>query len=288
VQPTLLALSLSSNDYVSHVYGSDSLEAYEELFALDRALADFMHALDRHYGADGWALVLAADHGSTPLPETPATARSWCRDGGAHDRWKRPCGGGHRVSQPGLGAALQQAAETALGPGAWVQGVADPYVYLGDAARDPARRAQLLPVLDRVARATPGVAEVFTTATLPAICPPITDDSLGALVCRSVLTDSSPGVTPRARSGELYVVPDAASFFSGADTTVGGSHGTPYRFNRAVPLFVRAPGRVAAGTIVDKPLPYTAFVRTVASLLSVAPPAAAAPGPSLTRGKAKR
>ncbi len=115
--PTLLALSLSSNDYISHTYGSDSLEAFEELFALDRALADFMHALDKRYGSDGWALLLTADHGSTPLPDTPASARSWCKDGGSDDRWGRPCSGGHRVSQPGLGAALELAAERATGLG---------------------------------------------------------------------------------------------------------------------------------------------------------------------------
>jgi arylsulfatase A-like enzyme len=277
--PTLLALSLSSNDYVSHVYGSDSLEAFEELFALDRALADFMRALDKRYGADGWALLLTADHGSTPLPDTPAAARGWCGDGASQDRWGRPCSGGHRVSQPGLGAALEQAVEAAFGRKDLLLGVADPYVYLSEAARtDASIRAPLLAALERVVRATPGVAEVFDTAALPAHCPPISDDSLAALVCRSTSPADAP---PRARSGELYIVLDPPSFFSGAETRFGGSHGTPYRFNRAVPLFVRAPGHIAAGVVVDTPVPFSTFVRTAAQLLGIAPPSAALPGGKL-------
>ncbi len=97
-------------------------------------------------------------------------------------------------------------------------------------------------------------------------------------MCRSTSPAAAP---PRARSGDLYVVLEPASFFSGAETRFGGSHGTPYRFNRAVPLFVRAPGHVAAGVVVDTPMPFSTFVRTAASLLGIAPPAAALPGGTL-------
>jgi hypothetical protein len=50
----------------------------------------------------------------------------------------------------------------------------------------------------------------------------------------------------------------------------GASHGSPYRFDRAVPLFVRAPGAVEAGRRVDEPVPFTRFRETVAALLGIA------------------
>ncbi|MEO6952017.1 MAG: alkaline phosphatase family protein [Polyangia bacterium] len=279
--PTLLAISLSSNDYVSHVYGSDSLEAYEELYALDRSLAQFMSNLDDRYGKDGWALELAADHGSTPLPETVLGARPWCAKGAKPDRWERPCATGHRVDQPTLSVVLEKATQKALGKEHLVTGVADPYVYFSDAAQDPQLRARVVSVVTAVLRATPGVAEVFDTTKLPKKCPPVTDESMAALVCRST---SSPDTTGRGRSGDLYVVLDPGSFFdSGISHGKGGSHGTPYRFNRAVPLLVRAPGLVPAGVVEETPLMFSSFVRTAAGLLGIKPPKNAVPGTNLSK-----
>ena len=51
----------------------------------------------------------------------------------------------------------------------------------------------------------------------------------------------------------------------------GGSHGTPYLYDRTVPLLVRAPGRVAVRAI-DQPLPFSTFTHTVAALLGIKPP----------------
>jgi arylsulfatase A-like enzyme len=79
------------------------------------------------------------------------------------------------------------------------------------------------------------------------------------------------------------VVPKPGAFF---DTMYvpghGTSHGTPYLYDRAVPLLVRAPGRVAAGAVVREPLPFSSFAHTAATLLGVPPPAGALPGADLT------
>ena len=77
-QPMLLALSLSANDYVGHVFGPDSWEAWDELVRLDAGLARFFAALDERFGAAGWSLVLAADHGVTTMPEAAPLVREWC------------------------------------------------------------------------------------------------------------------------------------------------------------------------------------------------------------------
>ena len=279
-EPTLLALSLSSNDYVSHMYGSDSLEAYEELYALDLALGQFLADLDQRYGKDGWALELSADHGSTPLPETALGARPWCAKDAGPDRWSRPCEPGHRVSQPSLSATLDRATARALGKKHLVVGVADPYVYFSEAAQAPPLRPQVVAAVTAALRATPGVMEIFDTTKLPQRCPPVSDESVAALVCRST---SAPGATVRSRSGDLYVVLDPGSFFdSGMSHGKGGSHGTPFTFNRAVPFIVRAPGLVRAGVVEDAPLMFSSFVRTAAGLLGIKTPRNAVPGTDLS------
>jgi hypothetical protein len=276
--PSLLAISFSANDYVGHVFGPDSWEAWDQLSRLDVMLSTLLDALDRRVGSGNYAVLLSADHGTTPMPETAsvAGARPWCGAPGA-DRWERPCAAGGRLYMDELSAALQAAARAAIGPGDWVLGVADPYVYLTPEARslDAARRDKLLAALVATLSANPLVARVVETRTIPATCaaplpsPPRQPEPLDTLLCRSL----SQG------AGELYVVARSGSFFD-PDYIVGKgtSHGAPYLHDRSVPLLVRAPGRARAGQSVDEPVGIAAFARTAASMLGVAPPSGAADG----------
>jgi hypothetical protein len=82
-------------------------------------------------------------------------------------------------------------------------------------------------------------------------------------VCRSFV----PG-----GAGDLYVLVKAGSFFD-PDVVVGKgtSHGSPYLFDRSVPLLVRAPGHAAAGRVVEEPVSFRAYARALATLLGVEP-----------------
>ena len=275
-RPTLLALSLSSNDYVGHFYGPDSFEAWDNLRVLDRGLGDLFAALDARVGRGGWAAVLSADHGVGPLPETAghARARPWCRPGFA-DRFERPCEGGGRVSPSAFTDRLREAARATLGPGDWVLGFSDPYVSLSDAARAlPAdARDRLVRALIDSTRTYPEIARAIDLRTMPAVCPDPRDESIDALVCRSV--DPS--------FGDLYVFTRPGSFFDSEYTPGRGvNHGTPYLYDRTVPVLARAPGIVAAGRIVEAPQSFATFTRTAASLLGIHPPRACAPSLDLT------
>jgi hypothetical protein len=275
--PTLIALSLSANDYIGHTFGPDSWEAWDELRRLDASLARFFAALDVRLGVNGWAAILSADHGVTTMPEATlvATTRPWCAEP-ARDRWERACGTVGRILPDDLGRELSRAADDALGKGAWVSGVADPYVFFGKeaAALDASRRAKLVAALSRTILAHAEVDRVIDTRTLPATCPPESDASIDALVCRAY----APG------AGDLYVLPKRGSFF---DPSVvigkGTSHGSPYIFDRTVPLLARAPGRVGDGVLIDTPVSFRAFARTLASLLDVPPPPGAEGAPNLVR-----
>ena len=199
------------------------------------------------------------------MPEAAAVpkARPWCLSN-ARDRWQRACGPAGRILPDALAQELRAAADASLGKGSWVHGVADPYVFLTNDARalPEARRATLIAALTRAITHHPEVDRVIETRLLPASCPAESDESIDALVCRSY----APG------AGDLYVLPKRGSFF---DPSVvvgkGTSHGSPYLFDRTVPLLVRAPGRVAAGVVVEEPVTFRAFAATLASLLAIDP-----------------
>ncbi|MFO0630471.1 MAG: alkaline phosphatase family protein [Polyangiales bacterium] len=262
-RPMLLAVSLSSNDYIGHVFGPDSWEAWDQLRRLDASLARFFRELDAIAGERGWSLVLSGDHGMTPLPEVLGRdgARPWCREG-APNPWERGCAPPSRLDPDALGPELQAAAVTAIGPGTWVLGVVDPYVYLTPEARAlPApRRATLREALVRQLRNHPEVERVVDAETVPETC--ADGEAVDALICRSIPHDS--GAT-------LYVQTRAGAFFDAGYTVgFGASHGSPYLYDRAVPLFVRAPGQVDAGAASDTPVPFTRYRASVAGLLGLA------------------
>jgi len=272
---TLLALSLSANDYIGHTFGPDSWEAWDELARLDRALGRFLGDLDTRFGRDGYSVLLTADHGVTTMPEATLVpgVRSWCGPA-VHDPWDRSCGPAGRILPDEVLLELRAAARVALGKGEWVAAVVDPYVYLTPAAREleAHRRALLDEAISGTLRRHPDVDQVTSTRSLPAECPPETDESVAALVCRSF----APG------AGDFYVVPSRGSFF---DPNVvvgkGASHGSPYLYDRVVPLLARAPGWIGGGVVIDEDVGFETFARAAAALLQVEAPGHAAMGAPL-------
>ncbi len=278
-RPTLLAISLSANDYVGHTFGPDSWEAWDELHRLDASLARFFAALDARFGPNGWAAVLSADHGVTRMPE----ALQGCAAGMSQDHWQRACDAGVRILPDPLAGELDADAVKAIGPGHWVAGVADPYVFITAAAQrlDDAKRRALDDALRRALLARPGIRSVYIARDVARqTCPPDADESEAALVCRSI--PAGPAGDKAGEVGELYMLTAPGAFFD-ASVVVGKgtSHGSPYLFDRAVPLFARAPGRVAAGVLVAGPIGFGAFAHTAASLLGIAAPRAAERAPNL-------
>ena len=280
---TLLALSLSSNDYVGHMYGPDSWEAWDELLRLDRRLAELLAFLDGAVGAGGYAVLLSADHGVGALPELEGRAReAACRRAlpSTAGRAAAPaaCGPGQRIPQSEIIAALESAGRRELGAAPderFVAGIADPLVFLTARARalGAADRARLVRAGGAALRERFGIAGVVDIRAATTPCAPAPDQSLPALVCRSLRPDGP---------ADLYLVVGPQAFFDARYTPGHGvNHGTPYLYDRAVPLLVRAPGRVAPGTVRDAPVTFTAFTHTAASLLGLPPPGAAGAGEDL-------
>ncbi|HEX7604732.1 MAG TPA: alkaline phosphatase family protein [Polyangiaceae bacterium] len=257
-RPMLLAVSLSSHDYVMHVFGPDSWEAWDELRRLDASLAGFFRVLDARFGKDGWSALLAGDHGDAAIPEVGADKHAWCTH---PDPWERPCPTKGRIVQDELAAKASKAAKEAMGDVEWVLGFASPYLFLSDAAArlPPEARARLEAAVTRALLEYPGVARVVRRRE------ELRCDAGGvdALLCNSL--------SPKAKDA-LYVLPMQDYFFdSNLAVGKGNSHGGPYLYDRSVPLLVRG-GTARPGAVVTHPVAFTMFAQNASALLGIHSP----------------
>jgi hypothetical protein len=277
-EPLLVALSLSANDYIGHVFGPDSWEAWDELRRLDAALARFFAELDRRVGSEGWAVMLSGDHGIATMPEASRAPEIRRRCAAPRsDAPERSCAPGVRVDGGEIDQRLRAAARTALGEGSWVLGFADPFVFYSREAEglEAARRSELDRAIVAGLKRLPEVASAVPVGDLPRDCPR-EDESTIALICETY---------PPGTAGDVYVAFRAGAFVdSGLVPGKGSSHGSLHPYDRTVPLAVRAPGRVPAGRRIDRPMSFRAFARTAAAILEVEPPQAAREGEDLTGG----
>jgi predicted AlkP superfamily pyrophosphatase or phosphodiesterase len=212
--PDLLAINLSSNDYVGHAYGPDSPEALDITVQTDRQLADFFNALGRAVpgGLSRVVVILTADHGVVGLPgalkEAGFPAGSYDEEG------------------------LQKAVAAALGDGGGdrkegVPVLVEDNLYLSDKLA-PEARQKAEETAARVAAAQPGVYAAYTRSQILAGQLPATD--IGARIARSF--------HPKV-SGDVVLVLDP---YWVPGKLVGTTHGTPYAYDTSVPLLLAGPG----------------------------------------------
>jgi hypothetical protein len=276
--PLLLLLSMSAADIVGHTFGPSSWEAWDHLRRLDAALARLLTTLETAVGPV--RVLLAGDHGTSAMPEARSPLPRSCKDGRAPpDPYERPfCTVGGRLEPGALRVELRAEATKVLGRADVIAGIADGYVFLtaagrslGDAARTALDRAVRRVLVEQHAS---DVAEVFDARELATRCPPALATARGvpdrARPGEDVLTLVCRSWAPRAGAGDYYVVPKRGSFFDGQLVPgKGTSHGTPWLYDRTVPLFVRAPGEIDAGAVILDPVDFTAYAALEAALLGL-------------------
>src|SRR5262249_11200500 len=142
---------------------------------------------------------------------------------------------------------VEAAVAAALGAGPWIAGFAEPYVYLAPRGRalDDKGRARLIKAASEVLAPLSVRAVVDARATRRCA----SAESGDAFVCRAI-DPNGPGDPSLLVAPGVFFDPDLAR-------GSGTSHGSPYLYDRAVPLIVRAPGRVPAGVTIDKPVAFT-------------------------------
>ena len=63
-----LTISFSSNDYIGHAFGPNSIETEDTYLRLDKDLGDLLNFLDSKVGKDQYLIFLSADHGVAHIP----------------------------------------------------------------------------------------------------------------------------------------------------------------------------------------------------------------------------
>ncbi len=240
--PDLLAVSLSSTDYIGHAFGPESRESEDHFIRLGAALGDFIQNVERKVDAGHVLWVLSADHGGL---ESPEALRARGLDAG-------------RLTE----AAVQEAAELAavkLGvPGA-ILDVSSPYVTL-DRARVERSGKALGAFRAALARE---LSQQSSVAFVHAVGEPLPEGALGEAIGHALHP---------ARSGDLYVVPKPFYHFV-QEEMLYATHGSPWQYDRHVPILIAGPGVPNAS--ITRPVDVRSIAPTVLSLLGYQGPSAA-------------
>lgn len=211
--PDLLAISFSATDMVGHAFGPESLEAEDNLLRLDRVIARLFDLLLSRLPRQQLVVALSADHG---ISETPEHLASLGLPSGRH-----PPGA---VLVQELNAALSER----LGTGAdFVLGFVNPCLWLDEAklgARGMSLEEAERAVAD-LALARPGVARAITRSDLLHNRVPLNEIEVR-------VRDSF----DRERTGHVYLVPAAGWLQANDPGELAAMHGTPYGYDRAVPI----------------------------------------------------
>jgi alkaline phosphatase len=240
--PDVLAIGLSSTDYVGHAFGTEGAEMCAQLFALDQTVGRILTALDK--SGVRYAVVLTADHGGHDLPERNA---------------QRAIADARRVSTDVSPEAIGKAVGAEYGittPLLFSDGAFGDWYLAKDV--DPALRPRLLAAAKAKLLAEPDVAAVFSADELrrmPSPQPPVDEWSLG---------ERARAAFDPERSGDLviFLKPHVTPFQVRAGGAVA-THGSPWGYDRRVPILFYRPGR----TGFEQPL----SVETVDILPTLAP-----------------
>ncbi len=213
----ILAVGFSATDYIGHAFGPESHEYLDQLLRLDRTLQRLIEAAQAKAGADRTLFVLTSDHGVMPLVE------SLQRKGVASRRV--------------LPADLQKAGQAALEkrfPGARDLVAAylapDFYLNLTSIAQQSLRRQDVEKTLGDALMATGVVAKIYTATSFAGDPPPVSEDPYFDAVRRSYFASRSP-----------HVIARLAEFAYLTSSPGGTGHGSPYEYDRHVPLMFLGP-----------------------------------------------
>ncbi len=193
-------------------------------------------------------LAVTGDHGISPVPEQMAAIGL----------------GGGRVLTGDLIGRIEKALEPYLGPGKKVARLSYNELYFERGIFDKMRgNPEAMRAALDAARSTPGVARVFSSEELAA-AHATSDDPLEA----AALANFFP-----SRSGDFSVFLRPYTQFTSSGTTRGGStHGSPYWYDRRVPIFLMGQG-IKRGQYLGDAAPFD-IAPTLAFLMGITLPAA--------------
>ena len=241
-----LGLSLSGCDFLGHSYGPDSVEVTDLLVRDDRDLGRLFRELDEKVGKGRWIACLSSDHGVLDLPEMLQGRQVGAR---------RVKGSEESAMRKGVEEALDAAhpEHGDLGLSYGELGFTFDAEAAAAAGLEP---AALRSLIAEAAEEAKWVAEAYT---LEELLGKDASEPWLTLYRRCARADRAPDVALRPVPWLLFDVPE------------GTSHGSPYPYDRRVPLAFLG-GKVKPQQRFDAASP-TDAVPTLLVLAGMQPPA---------------
>jgi hypothetical protein len=218
--PDFMSVSLSSTDYVGHLFGPSSLEAEDNLKRLDATLADLLRFVDTSVGLQNTLVLLSADHGAPEASGYLATVGIEAQDFNFDEVDTTP--GLARLKEKfGLSSEL-------------IGSFTNPYVYLNTEAIADAglNKEEVEAAVASELQKLPGIALAVSSSALRGGALPDT------MINRAVSANFHPD-----RSGDIYVVFEPHWFVADFDgLTVASAHGSPWTYDSHVPIIIAGAG----------------------------------------------
>jgi hypothetical protein len=255
--PDLLLINLSSNDYVGHAFGPESLEVEDITYRTDRMLGEFVDFINERMQGRPWLFALTADHGVAPIPERTARLKIAAqRDPLVLDGKEGP-GPAHQM----LEAHLREKLGVNEAQPGLVLAVLESQIYLR--ADHPALKGAAFAEAQRLTRdwllAQPRVAAAITREQ-------ILSGGLNGPLENALRLSFHP-----RRSGDVLFCLEPYDI----EGNVAATHGSPWDYDTHVPLLVLEQGnasvRVPTGRFNRRVSP-ACIAPTLADLLHVPPP----------------
>lgn len=237
----MLAVSISSTDYMGHKFGPNSIEAEDSYLRLDKDIEDFLLYLDKTIGKNNYTVFLTADHGAAHIP-------------GFLNSHNLP---GGTFSNRELMNTLNKKVADSFGVTKAIVNLQNYQLYLNDSEISAKGKTteEITAYLMKLLKKQPNVTNVFETAKLMQTNLPDQIKSMTANGYNST------------RSGDIQFTVRAGYFDGGA---TGTTHGLWNPYDAHIPLIFYGWG-VKAG-VSNRTVYMTDIAPTVAALLKIQMP----------------
>jgi predicted AlkP superfamily pyrophosphatase or phosphodiesterase len=246
----LLCISVSTTDYVGHLFGPDSREVQDIYYHADRILGDFVDYLDGRIGREHYVLVVCADHGVAPVPEMLLADTRRAKIDAGRVR-------GIELLE-GVDRKLEQAFPTKHSV-KWIEAFEPPSLFLNDraVAASGVARDIIIDSLCVFVRQHTGIGPVIASRDLAANRIPANfDPALFALIRNDYYPD---------RTGDVMLYPREYWIWGSTPAT----HGMPYEYDRSVPLYFFGGGIHIPAERLARPTAPADIAPTLARLLDL-------------------
>jgi len=250
----VLTISLSATDFIGHRYGTKGPEMCDHLLRLDDRLGAFLDSLDKVKGQV--MVVLSADHGGSDFPERLAQ-QGYDAGRVPPTQWLKD-----------LNAALRGELGLAYDPLVQAGGIESLYVVGADGkAPAPVDHARVTGAALAILAKRPEVYAAYDSNTLFTMAPPpkgTPPDEIS--VAERMRRSAYPG-----RVGDILVAFQPYQTPATAGATYVASHGSPWNYDRRVPIVFWWKGGPARERVL--PIETVDIAPTIAGVTGVPVPA---------------